>query len=56
MTGLVYKELSIENITHLTRPEFINGQEKVFNETQSQRGAAQKLISLSHAHTLWTII
>ena len=33
MTGLVYKELSIENITHLTRPEFINGQEKVFNET-----------------------
>ena len=33
MTGLVYKELSIENIIHLTRPEFINGQEKVFNET-----------------------
>ena len=33
MTGLVYKELPIEDITHLTRPEFINGQEKVFNET-----------------------
>ena len=33
MTGLVYKELSIENITHLTRPEFINGEEKVFNQT-----------------------
>ena len=30
MTGLVYKELPIEDITHLTRPEFINGQEQKF--------------------------
>ena len=30
MTGLVYKELPIENISHLTRPEFINGQEQKF--------------------------
>ena len=27
MTGLVYKEIPIEDITHLTRPEFINGQQ-----------------------------
>ena len=32
MTGLVYKELPIENITHLTRPEFINGQEQKFHD------------------------
>ena len=30
MTGLVYKELPIENISHLTRPELINGQEQKF--------------------------
>ena len=30
MTGLVYKELPIENISHLTRPEYINGQEQKF--------------------------
>ena len=30
MTGLVYKELPIEEITHLTRPEFVNGQEQKF--------------------------
>jgi hypothetical protein len=30
MTGLVYKKLPIEDITHLTRPEFINGQEQKF--------------------------
>ena len=30
MTGLVYKELPIEDITHLTRPEFVNGQEQKF--------------------------
>jgi len=30
VTGLVYKELPIEDITHLTRPEFINGQEQKF--------------------------
>jgi hypothetical protein len=30
MTGLVYKEIPIEDITHLTRPEFINGEEKKF--------------------------
>ena len=33
MTGLVYKELPIEDITHLTRPEFINGQEQKFYNT-----------------------
>ncbi len=33
MTGLVYKELPIEDITHLTRPEFINGQEQKFYDT-----------------------
>ena len=32
MTGLVYKELPIEDITHLTRPEFINGQEQKFHD------------------------
>ena len=30
MTGLVYKKLPIEDITHLTRPEFINGEEQKF--------------------------
>ena len=30
MTGLVYKELPIENITHITRTEFVNGQEQDF--------------------------
>ena len=33
MTGLVYKELPIGDITHLTRPEFINGQEQKFYDT-----------------------
>jgi len=33
VTGLVYKELPIEDITHLTRPEFINGQEQKFYDT-----------------------
>ena len=31
MTGLVYKEVSTKDITHLTRAEFINGQENKFN-------------------------
>ena len=30
MTGLVYKELPVNDITHLTRQEFINGQEQKF--------------------------
>ena len=30
MTGLVYKELPIEDITHLRRQEFINGEEQKF--------------------------
>ena len=30
MTGLVYKELPIEKISHLTRQEFINGEEQKF--------------------------
>tara|TARA_R100000458_G_C8159841_1_gene164357 strand:- start:56 stop:463 length:408 start_codon:yes stop_codon:yes gene_type:complete len=33
MTGLVYKELPVEDITHLTRPEFINGREQKFYNT-----------------------
>jgi hypothetical protein len=33
MTGLVYKELPIKDITHLTRPEFINGEEQKFYNT-----------------------
>ena len=33
MTGLIYKEVPTKEITHLTRPEFINGEEKVFNQT-----------------------
>ena len=36
MTGLVYKEVSTQDITHLTRPEFINGQENKFNNTLKQ--------------------
>ena len=36
MTGLVYKEVSTQDITHLTRPEFINGQENKFNTTLKQ--------------------
>jgi hypothetical protein len=31
MTGLIYKEIPPQEITHLTRPEFINGQEAKFN-------------------------
>ena len=30
MTGLVYKELPIQDITHNTRPEFVDGNEKKF--------------------------
>jgi hypothetical protein len=30
MTGLVYKELPIQDITHNTRPEFVDGTEKKF--------------------------
>ena len=33
MTGLIYKEVPTKDITHLTKPEFINGEEKVFNQT-----------------------
>ena len=33
MTGLIYKEVDTKDITHLTRPEFINGQEQKFNGT-----------------------
>ena len=33
MTGLIYKEVDTQDITHLTRPEFINGQEQKFNGT-----------------------
>ena len=33
MTGLIYKEVDTQEITHLTRPEFINGQEQKFNST-----------------------
>jgi len=31
MTGLIYKEVDTKDITHLTRAEFINGQENKFN-------------------------
>tara|TARA_R110002020_G_scaffold17066_2_gene60425 strand:- start:1787 stop:2194 length:408 start_codon:yes stop_codon:yes gene_type:complete len=33
MTGLIYKEVNTQEITHLTRPEFINGEEAKFNST-----------------------
>jgi len=36
MTGLVYKEVFTQDITHLTRPEFINGQENKFNTALKQ--------------------
>ena len=36
MTGLVYKEVFTQDITHLTRPEFINGQENKFNNALKQ--------------------
>jgi hypothetical protein len=32
MTGLIYKEVDTKDITHLTRPEFINGQEQKFHD------------------------
>ena len=32
MTGLIYKEVDTKDITHLTRAEFINGQENKFNK------------------------
>ena len=31
MTGLIYKQIPPQEITHLTRPEFINGQVAKFN-------------------------
>ena len=31
MTGLIYKQIPPQEITHLTRPEFINGQGAKFN-------------------------
>ena len=33
MTGLVYKKLPINDITYLTRPEFVNGSEQKFYTT-----------------------
>jgi len=33
MTGLIYKEVDTQDITHLTRPEFINGTEQKFKGT-----------------------
>jgi len=36
MTGLIYKEVDTQEITHLTRPEFINGQEHKFNDALKQ--------------------
>ena len=36
MTGLIYKEVDAKDITHLTRPEFINGQEHKFNSALRQ--------------------
>ena len=36
MTGLIYKEVDTKDITHLTRPEFINGQENKFNKALTQ--------------------
>ena len=36
MTGLIYKEVDTQDITHLTRAEFINGQENTFNNALRQ--------------------
>ena len=36
MTGLIYKEVDTKDITHLSRPEFINGQENKFNTALRQ--------------------
>ena len=36
MTGLIYKEVDTKDITHLTRAEFINGQERKFNDALRQ--------------------
>tara|TARA_R110002020_G_scaffold306208_1_gene522209 strand:+ start:564 stop:971 length:408 start_codon:yes stop_codon:yes gene_type:complete len=36
MTGLIYKEVATQDITHLTRAEFINGQEQKFNNALRQ--------------------
>ena len=36
MTGLIYKEVDTKDITHLTRPEFINGEEQKFNNALRQ--------------------
>ena len=36
MTGLIYKEVDTKDITHLTRAEFINGEENKFNTALRQ--------------------
>tara|TARA_R110002020_G_scaffold73697_2_gene189042 strand:+ start:2893 stop:3300 length:408 start_codon:yes stop_codon:yes gene_type:complete len=36
MTGLIYKDVDTKDIAHLTRPEFINGQENKFNDALKQ--------------------
>ena len=36
MTGLIYKDVDTKDIAHLTRPEFINGQENKFNKALKQ--------------------
>jgi hypothetical protein len=43
MTGLIYKEVDTKDITHLTRPEFINGQEQKFNSTLKESVARDGL-------------
>ena len=43
MTGLIYKEVNTKDITHLTRAEFINGQEQKFNTAIKQSVAAHGL-------------
>ena len=36
MTGLIYKEVDTKDFTHLTRAEFINGEENKFNTALRQ--------------------
>ncbi len=36
MINVIYIELPIEKISHLTRPEFVNGQEQKFHDRLSQ--------------------
>jgi len=43
MKGLIYKEVDTKDITHLTRPEFINGQEQKFNSTLKESVARDGL-------------